>query len=545
MTKNIIIFIFAAVFLVNSSFAQLIEKQIDDLIANEYKQDEPGGTILIAKDDKVIYRKGFGMANMEHNIAMKPEMVFEIGSISKQFTAVAILMLVESGQLTLQDEITKFIPDYPTNGKKITVHHLLTHTSGIKSYTEMEKWAKVWRNDLTPLEMIDIFKNEPMDFAPGEKFYYSNSGYFLLGYLIEKASGMPYEKFVEEKIFKPLQMNNSYYGEQARIIPNRASGYQKQVEFFNAEYLSLTQPYAAGSIMSTVDDLLKWNQAIVSNKLIKQESRNLAWTSAKLNDGGETGYGYGWAIDDVNGLKSIEHSGGIFGYSTNGIWIPEAKVYVIMLTNRDDQGPTNVSTKVAAIAAGKPYPNISNAIAYEEKELKKLIGIYQFEDGAKRSITYENGFLYSQRDANARFKLIPIAINKFSYEDAFSAIEFMPQKKNKINAVFSNRANKSNGYRTDEKIVVVEEFKIDPKTLDKFVGEYEVQLGFSFVVTKEDNKLMIQATGQPKFELFAKTESRFFLKVVPAEMEFRSTKDGAVDAMTLYQGGQEILAMKK
>jgi len=191
---KLITFVFVTLSFVESINSQSFESQIDDLISNAYNPNEPGATLLIAKDNKVIYRKAFGMANMELGVSMKPEMVFEIGSISKQFTAVSILMLVESGKLSLQDEITKFIPDYPTAGNKITVHHLLTHTSGIKSYTEMEEWAKVWRLDYSPLEMIAIFKDEPMDFAPGDKYYYNNSAYFILGYVIEKASGMSYQK---------------------------------------------------------------------------------------------------------------------------------------------------------------------------------------------------------------------------------------------------------------------------------------------------------------------------------------------------------------
>lgn len=522
-----------------------VEKQIDELIASEYKSGEPGGAILIAKDNTVIYRKAFGMANLELDIAMKPEMVFEIGSVSKQFTAVSILMLAESGKLSLQDNITRFIPDYPVGGKTITVHHLLAHTSGIRSYTEMPEWTKLWRNDLTPQEMMAVFKDQPMDFAPGEEWRYNNSAYFILGYIIEKASGMSYANFLEEKIFRPLKMENSYYGSHSEIIRNRASGYQFQGKFLNAEYLSLTQPYAAGSIMSSIDDLLKWNEAIINDKLIKKESRMLAWTPAKLNNGKETGYGYGWAIDDVNGFKSIEHSGGIFGYTSNGIWLPEAGIYVIMLTNRDDKGPRDVSTKIAAIAAGKPYPDVSQAIKYDEKELKKLTGVYKFEDGSKRTILLDNGVLYSQRENNPRFRLIPVAANKFYYEDSFSAIEFIPNKKSMMNAIFINRANKTNGYRTDEKIEEVKEVKVDTKLLDRYVGEYEVQPGFSFVVTREDSKLMIQATGQDKFELFAKSDTRFFLKVVAAEVEFKSNKDGVVEALTLFQAGQAIPALRK
>ena len=253
--------------------AQDLSKSFDELIMGQYKPGEPGAAVLVAKDGNILYRKAFGMANLELGAQMKPEMVFEIGSMTKQFTAVSILMLMEQGKLSLDDDITRFIPDYPTQGYKITIHHLLTHTSGIKSYTSMPEWFGLWRKDYSPLELIGIFKDQPMDFAPGEKFLYNNSAYFILGYVIEKSSGQTYQEFIENNIFKPLQMNDTYYGSLSKIIKNRASGYQQEENgFINAEYLSMTQPYAAGSIMSNVDDLLKWQKAISDNKLVKAET---------------------------------------------------------------------------------------------------------------------------------------------------------------------------------------------------------------------------------------------------------------------------------
>ncbi len=255
-------------------YAQNLPAELDALFKSRYKATEPGGAALVAKGGKVIYRGAFGMADIENNIAMRPEHVFEIGSITKQFTATAILMLMEQGKLKLDDPVTKFIPDYPMHGHTITIHHLLTHTSGIKSYTGMEKWTKRWREDLSPTEMIEIFRNEPMDFAPGEQYRYNNSAYFLLGYIIEKVSGMTYPEFLEKNIFMPLALKNTFYGSQSKIIRNRAQGYQKQSEFTRAEYLSMTQPYSAGSIMSTVEDLFTWQQAVNANKFIKRETQH-------------------------------------------------------------------------------------------------------------------------------------------------------------------------------------------------------------------------------------------------------------------------------
>src|SRR6056297_876104 len=287
------------------------ETQFEEIIKEKYKADEPGAAVLVAKNDDVIYRKAFGMADLELDVKMKSEMVFEIGSVTKQFTAISILMLMEEDKLSLEDDITKYIEDYPTHGHTITIHHLLTHTSGIKSYTSMKEWQEKWRKDYEPKEFIDFFKYEPMNFAPGEEFSYNNSAYFLLGYIIEKVSGKTYPEFIEQNIFKPLEMNNSYYGSQKKIIENRAPGYQKKDEFVNAEYLSLTQPYSAGSIMSTVNDLYKWHKALHDYKLVEKETLEKAFSNYTLNNGEKINYGYGWFINEINGSSTIEHGGGI------------------------------------------------------------------------------------------------------------------------------------------------------------------------------------------------------------------------------------------
>lgn len=524
--------------------AQSPDAAFDKLIGNQYKSGEPGAVVLVAEKGRVVYRKAFGMADLELGIAMKPEMVFEIGSMTKQMTAVAVLMLIEEGKLSLQDEITKYIPDYPVQGHKITIHHLLTHTSGIKSYTSMQDWQPLWRKDLTPSEMIDVFKNQPMDFAPGEQYLYNNSAYFMLGYIIEKASGLSYAQFLKERIFEPLKMNNSYYGSHEQIIPLRASGYQKKEDFVNAEYLSLTQPYAAGSVMSCVDDLLTWQMAIRDNKLVKKETIQLAFTDYRLNDGKPIHYGYGWVLNEINDSPTIEHSGGIFGYTTNGIWLPEEDVYVVMLTNRDDFGPSDISTRLAAMAINKPYPSAESSVKLNEALLRSLEGVFEFEDGSVRKFFVEDGQLMSQKQGSAKFRLIPLSENLFAYENSFSTVEFSTTA-GKRKAVFKNRIDAFTGELTNKKIAENAEISLSPEQMKPFVGVYEVQPGFSLTFTLEDGHLMTQATGQEKFEVFPSSENTFFLKVVDARIEFQRNSEGVVDALMLYQGGAEIKAVKK
>ncbi|MBL7858988.1 MAG: serine hydrolase [Cyclobacteriaceae bacterium] len=525
---------------------QNLNAELDALLTKTYKSGEPGATALVAKAGKPIFRQAYGMANLEHNVVMSPEHVFEIGSITKQFTAVGILMLLEQGKLALEDPITKFITGYPTHGHTITIHHLLTHTSGIKSYTSMERWTKLWRNDMTPLEMIDLFKNEPMDFAPGEKWEYNNSAYFMLGYIIEKASGIPYPEFLEKNIFIPLGMKNSYYGSQSAIIKNRAQGYQKKEGYVNAEYLSLTQPYAAGSIMSNVDDLLTWQLALQSGKLVKKETLQKAFTNYKLNNGKPTNYGYGWGLSEINGSATLEHSGGIFGYTTNAVYLPKEDVFVVVFSNCDCNPPGDVSTRMAALAIGKPYPEPIAKIKLEDAYAKSLTGVYDFEDGTTRVITFDNGQFYSQRMGSQKFKIFPQDKTNFAFENSLSTFQFITDKTGVKEILFKNRIDITKGVKTNKPIPPPPtEATVGSEILKQYVGTYQITPAFGITITLEDNHLMAQATGQAKLEIFPETPTRYFYKVVDAQIEFIKSSEGKFDSLILYQGGQKIEGRRK
>ncbi|HYC28675.1 MAG TPA: serine hydrolase domain-containing protein, partial [Chitinophagaceae bacterium] len=305
--------IVAFAFIYHLAFSQHTT-EFDKMLTAQFKSTDPGATVLVARNGQVVYKKAFGMANMELSVPMQVDNVFRIGSVTKQFTAIAILQLMEQGKLNLQDEITKFIPDYPTQGSKITIEHLLTHTSGIRNFTSIPDTVQRSKIDFTPKEMVDYFKDQPMRFAPGTRWEYSNSGYFLLGYIIEKITGKTYAQYLEENIFKPLNMTNSLYFSETKIIKKRTDGYsQNGKEFENASYLSMTQPFAAGSIMSTVEDLFKWQQGVQQYKLVKKETLDKAWTRYQLNDGSKTNYGYGWRMGYIQGSASIWHGGLVNG----------------------------------------------------------------------------------------------------------------------------------------------------------------------------------------------------------------------------------------
>ena len=333
------------------SYAQNLESKIDSLLQSKYPANAPGATFLISKKGNIIYKKAFGLSNLELNVPMQTKNVFEIGSMTKQFTAISILMLAEKGKLNLDDDITKFIPDYPTKGYKITIHHLLTHTSGIKDFTRIKGLNEISKKDVTPIELIDFFKNESMDFVPGEQFNYNNSGYIILGYIIETITGQSYADFVEEQIFKKLGMTTSLYASHNKVIQNRASGYQNKEAYVNSREISFTLPYASGSLMSTIDDMYNWQEAIKNNLLISKEMTQRAFTNYTLNNGENINYGYGWHLKTINGLSTREHGGAIFGFKSMGVYIPISDIYVIGLNNCDCNSPTQITREIAELAA--------------------------------------------------------------------------------------------------------------------------------------------------------------------------------------------------
>lgn len=414
----------------------LVQK-FEELLEPLYPADQPGAAIIVVRDGDVLFRKGYGMANLELGVSIEPHMVFRLGSITKQFTAVCILMLMEQGKLSLQDDLARFLPDYPTGGRTITIEHLLTHTSGIKSYTDMPEWLPLWRRDMAADEIIDLFKDQPFEFEPGENFKYNNSGYILLGAIIEKTSGMKYAEFVQKNIFEPLRMIHSLYDETERIVPGRVAGYSKGTDgFVNAAYVSMSQPYAAGSLASSVDDLALWEAALNANKLLRRETLALAFKPGMLNNGVETGYGYGWLVFEHEGFQFIQHNGGIHGFTANGVRVPAEKVYVAVLTNSDapETPPSTVASKLAALAIGHPIVEPEHIELFEDA-LDEYVAVYQISENEERMITRQGTQMYSQRNGGVRIEIYPIAIDTFSVNKTTDRFVFTRNENGKINGM--------------------------------------------------------------------------------------------------------------
>jgi CubicO group peptidase (beta-lactamase class C family) len=320
-------------------------------MAARVSRDHFSGSILVARDGKVLFSKGYGMANLEHDVPNATQTKFRLGSITKQFTAMAIMILQERGKLNVQDKVKKHLPDAPKAWDEITIHHLLTHTSGIPNYTAFPDFLKTLPVRVTLKELIGKFKDKPLDFKPGEKFSYSNSGYIVLGQIVETASGQSYPTFMKQAIFEPLKMNDTGYDNGTAILKHRASGYTRRLGIIltNCDYVDMSIPHAAGALYSTVEDLLKWDQALSAQKLVSQKSYEAMFTPFKDN------YGYGWLLDKKYGLARQEHGGGIMGFVTIIERYPEEKLLVVALSNLENSPVGAIGTDLAAIALGDRY----------------------------------------------------------------------------------------------------------------------------------------------------------------------------------------------
>jgi CubicO group peptidase (beta-lactamase class C family) len=315
----------------------------------------PGLTLKIIRDGKTIKTAAYGLANLELSVPARPESVFEIGSITKQFTAAGILVLAQEGKLSVDDKISQHLKDTPEAWANVTIRHLLTHTSGIKNYSGLDGYEE--RRHLTQAQFIQSIGQQPMDFQPGDSWKYCNTGFNLLGYIIGNVSGMDYWDFMGRRIFQPLGMTATSSRRLSRIIPNRAAGYEQTNHVWINRDPDLSEVFSAGAVASTVDDLAKWNAALDGERLVNAASKQQMWTPVKLNDGTTGKYGFGWFLDTVEGHKNIGHGGATAGFSASIQRFPDDRLAVIILTNTDEQIATTLAKKVAAFfftSAGLP-----------------------------------------------------------------------------------------------------------------------------------------------------------------------------------------------
>ncbi|MFT4059858.1 MAG: serine hydrolase [Legionella sp.] len=395
--------------------------RMEQLIEFYVKDKQFMGAILVAQQGKIILDKGYGYANLEWEIPNTPTTKFRIASLTKQFTAASILLLEEQGKLKITDAINKYMLDAPSTWNKVTLFHLLNHTSGIPNYTSFPDFAAFTTSPRTPTQQIDFFRNKPLNFQPGSNFEYNNSGYVLLGYLIEKISGQSYQNFVVNSIFKPLEMNDSGYDSHSEIILHRAAGYMVSSDGIrNADYLDMSIPYSAGSLYSTTQDLLRWEQGLFGGKVLSAASLK------KMIEPYKNDYGFGVRIYSLNGHKAISHAGGTSGFNTKLIYFPNDELTIVALANLNALGyiAQNLCLKLAGLIHGETVilPSERKELTLYPESLANYIGIYNIEPyvGAygltplrQFIIFLEDGHLMLQETNQPTIKLFPESETEF------------------------------------------------------------------------------------------------------------------------------------
>ncbi len=399
----------------------LIEKHL----MSEFKHDGPGGVVLVAKGGKPVFHRAYGMADVELGVRMRTDNMFGIGSITKQFTAVAILKLVEEGKLSLDDDVRKFVPDLHTGGYRITTEQILTHTSGLPNFVDHDDFEALSKQQHSVAELLALTKDLPLHFEPGSGYRYSDTGYIALGAVIEKISGISYAEFVESKMFRPLGMTNSFYGDNQRILKRRAKGYSKKDgRGINAPFIDGSVPHAAGALISTAEDLLKWDNALRDGTFIGKELLQRAWTETVLPDGRQTGHGFGWSVCPFEGRPTIEQGGWINGFTSRSIRFPDVDLNVIVLVNNDDNNPDGsyIARRVARIIFTGSPDFKTHTISSEQRA--RLAGVYQTGSGGRLMIIDKDGAIHARWDKGREERLAALSPTELTYADSDGSFIF-------------------------------------------------------------------------------------------------------------------------
>lgn len=519
---------------------------MDDVVQSYVRSKTFMGTVLVARGTDVILSKGYGSANLEWDIPNAPSTKFRLGSLTKQFTAASILLLEERGKLKLDDPIRKYVPDAPAAWDKVTIFNLLTHTSGIPNFTSLPEYNTLKLSEAPVAKTVAIVRDKPLDFTPGEKMSYSNSGYLVLGYVIEQISGGSYANFVRENIFRPLGMKDSGYDSNTAIIPRRAAGYTPSPAGpVNAAFIHMSIPHAAGALYSTTEDLLRWELGLFGGNVISATSLSKMTTPFKDD------YAFGLMVQTVGGRKVIQHGGGIEGFTTQLAYYPDSKVTVAVLANVNGNAPNEIATNLGNLANGGTVQLTSERkeIALPVATLSKYVGTYELAPGANNTIRLDGDHLTTQLSGQRPLPLFAESQTKFFLKSVDAQVEFFTDASGAVTHLVMYQNGRERKVprisATVAEPVQHKEMTLPASTLTGYAGTYQMPSGAELSVTLQGSQLTAQLTGQPAFPIFAESETLFFYKVVEATLEFQKDASGAVTGVRLRQGPIDSLAPKK
>lgn len=519
----------------------------DTLVNHIFKNAQTGTTsgvsVLVSENGEILYEKGFGYADIGNKVPVTSDTKFRIGSITKQFIAASILKLQEDGKLSVQDRLSKFLPDFP-RGDEVTIYHLLTHTSGIHSYTDRPFFYKFITLPIAPAALIDTIKSYPYDFNPSDNWLYNNSGFFLLGYIVEKVSGKNLDNYLKETFFKPLGMNNTGIYNTNVLLDNEAYGYSyDNGTLIKAINWDMSWAGGAGALYSTTKDLYTWNEAVFNGKVLSDESLKAAFTPVVLNNKQKIDYGYGWALQDYRGYKFISHGGGLDGFVTYLERQPEKKITVVVLCNStpppDGIDPT---ANASLIAEYMLWPDMAKQssfasdISVDENILKSYVGRYDYGQGAVMIVTLEGTQLYAQLTGQAKYPIFPSSNNEFNWKIVEASVIFvMDEKGNVTHAVHHQSGQQFEAKKLKDETPII----VDSAVFDKYIGKYDMGNNNIIVVSKNGDNLLMQGLNLPKYQLLPASETEYFAREINIRLTFNVNGDGKIDSITVNINGIE------
>lgn len=524
------------------------QARADALLKASFPADGPGAAVIVTDEGRTVYAAGQGLADVEAKRPITADTVFRMGSITKQFSAAIILQLASEGKLSLDDKLSKFLPDYPKPGADATVAQLLNHTVGVQSYTAIPGFmaGDAPAKAVTTEQLIAMFKDMPSPSKPGEKYEYNNSGYVLVGAVIEKVTGKPWHEVVEERIARPLGLKSVRYGVLENETANMATGYtRREGKVTPAKPIHMSIPHAAGALIGTVEDLARWNSALHGGKVIPSAWHAKMVTPTKLPDGTIEQYGFGIGNRDVRGRKAVGHGGGIFGFSTDSVYLPDEDLFVAVFTNSDEPqtDPAMVMLKLAALAVGDPFPAFEKQ-ALDAKAVEPWIGVYKVSNGERR-LFMRDGKLFTQRSGGPELEAVAAGGGRYFYETSLTWFELK-----RDSAGTPVMAMYQQGAKTAEDSSRAGPIPPEPKavevsraTLQTYAGTYQSPIGTFTVVLPAEGPMTVQLTGQPPIPVQAISQTEFRAVGVDARILFQAD-GGKVSGLVLKQNGRELPAKR-
>ena len=523
------------------------EGKVDQLLIG-YSGDHPGAEVLVLKDGKVLLEKAYGMANLSYNIPFKTNTPTNIGSTTKQFTAMAIMLLQQQGKLNIDDDIRKYIPELPEFEHKVTLRNFLTHTNGYREYLNL---FSLTGSDLTlPIseeQIIRSIQNQAkLQNEPGTKFNYNNTGFILLSLVVEKVTDTPFPEWMKENVFKPLNMNNTRVrASNDEIIPNRAAGYKIGESGAYVEVEDLQYSRGAGGIYTTLPDLKNWVENFKSHHLGGEEIYKAMTTPFVLKNGDTLDYGFGLFIDEFQDKKRIQHGGADNAHRSMLMYFPEFDAAVITQSNNASFNSALMANKIAIIYFEEEFDSSKKAEdgKYDLAKFEKLLGEYALDEAPDFIMNFmkKDDKITVQATNQPEIELIAESDSVFKIKGVDARVKFdLDDEGNAKTLTLMQNGNHTASRISSEK--TSENFVYEISKFEKLLGKYALEEMKSFVMTfmKDEDRIYAQATGQPEFDLAAESDSTFKIKGVNARVKFHLNENGSADSLTLIQNGLHI-----